>query len=99
MGIVSKLMERRLTQGMKWNGEKLEKIGFAFAQNKVWELGMTENKLVFKRRTQGNADQTMLFRYTNGFGKDFGNGEKYNEVELKSVHPTNPAINLDFQGR
>ena len=43
--------------------EKMKKIGFAFAQNKVWELGMTENKLVFKRRTQGNADQTMLFRY------------------------------------
>ena len=43
--------------------EKMKKIGFAFAQNKIWEIGMTENKLVFKRKLQGEDEQLIMFRY------------------------------------
>ena len=43
--------------------EKMKKIGFAFAQNKIWEIGMTESKLVFKRKLQGEDEQLIMFRY------------------------------------
>ena len=37
--------------------EKMKKIGFACSQNKIWAIGMTENKLVFKRKLQGQDEQ------------------------------------------
>ena len=43
--------------------EKMKKISFAFAQNKIWEIGMTESKLVFKRKLQGEDEQLIMFRY------------------------------------
>ena len=42
--------------------EKMKKIGFAFAQNKIWEIGMTESKLVFKRKLEGEDEQLIMFR-------------------------------------
>ena len=42
--------------------EKMKKVGIAFAQNKVWEIGMTESKLVFKRKLEGEDEQLIVFR-------------------------------------
>ena len=42
--------------------EKMKKIGFAFAQNKIWEIGMAESKLVFRRKLEGEDEQLIMFR-------------------------------------
>ena len=34
---------------------------------------------------------------TNGNGNDFGNGDKYNEVEFKAEHPKKPAMNVIYK--
>ena len=49
----------------------MKKIGFAFAQNKIWEIGMTESKLVFKRKLEGEDEQLIMFRYCRNNLKPF----------------------------
>ena len=40
----------------------MKKVGVSFGQNKVWEIGMTESKLVFKRKLLGEDEQLIMFR-------------------------------------
>ena len=79
--------------------EKMKKIGFACSQNKIWAIGMTESKLVFKRKLQAQDEQLIMFRFTNGNGNDFGSGDKYNEVEFKAEHPKTPTMNVNYKIR
>ena len=40
----------------------MKKVGVSFGQNKVWEIGMKESKLVFKRKLEGEDEQLIMFR-------------------------------------
>ena len=78
----------------------MKKLTIGISRTAAMEMGLVETKAVLKRRISNDiGDQTITLRLAESSGIEVGANDKYREIELKTIHPTNPSGNLFMQGR